>query len=112
MKRQMRLTLDKTLSLLMKYVEEQTPLLAVLVSPSVSVARVAGPIYISTIAGVPLLVIGKDKSDQINVRLSDCVFEYGDFRGVEGAQSVEGLEAFLVLSTDKGDALSLFEPKG
>jgi hypothetical protein len=48
-------------------------------------------------------------NDQIKFRLSDCVFEYGDFRDEESADKYEG---FLVVASSKGDTLSLFEPKG
>ena len=49
----------------------------------------------------PVLVIGKDDdtSDQIKFRLSDCVFEYGDFRDEESADKYEG---FLVVASSKG----------
>ena len=65
--------------------------------------------------GFPLhLIVGKEDgtSDQIKFRLSDCVFEYGDFRDADtedfGAQKFEG---FLVVGSKNGDTLSLFEPK-
>jgi hypothetical protein len=79
----MKVTLEDALSLLGKYVEERTPVLAVFVTPSVSVARVTGTIHISVVDGVtPHLVVGKGdgESDQIKFRLSDCEFAYGDFR--------------------------------
>ena len=59
----------------------------------------------------PHLAVGKDdnNSEQIKFRLSDCVFEYGDFRDEESADKYEG---FLVVASSKGDTLSLFEPKG
>src|SRR5260370_15951250 len=79
----MKVTLEDALSLLGKYVEERTPVLAVFVTPSVSVARVTGTIRISVVDGVtPHLIVGKEdgESDQIKFRLSDCNFEYGDFR--------------------------------
>jgi hypothetical protein len=59
-------------------------------------------------------MVGKDDgaSDQIKFRLSDCNFEYGDFRDVTtedfGADKFEG---FLVVGFSKGDTLSLFEIK-
>ena len=103
------------MSLLSKYVEERTPVLAVFVTPSVSVARVTGTIRISIVDGItPHLVVGKEdgESDQIKLRLSDCNFEYGDFRDATtedfGAHKFEG---FLVVASSKGDTLSLFEMK-
>ena len=111
----MKITLEDTLSLLSKYAEERTPVLAVFGTPSLSIARVTGTIRISIGDRVPLhLIVGKEDgtSDQIKFRLSDCVFEYGDFRdaGAEdfGAHKFEG---FLVVGSSKGDTLSLFEPK-
>jgi hypothetical protein len=79
----MKVTLDDALSLLGKYVEERTPVLAVFVTSSASVTRVTGTIQISVVDGVtPHLVVGKEdgESDQIKFRLSDCEFTYGDFR--------------------------------
>ena len=77
--------------------------------------RVTGPIRVSVTDGVPLhLIIGKeeDTSDQIKFRLSDCVFEYGDFRDADAEDSGDRrFEAFLVVGSSKGDTLSLFEPK-
>ena len=103
------------MSLLSKYVEERTPVLAVFVTPSVSIARVTGTIRISVADGVtPHLIVGKDDgaSDQIKFRLSDCNFEYGDFRDATtedfGANKFEG---FLVVASSRGDTLSLFEMK-
>ena len=57
-------------------------------------------------------VVGKEdgESDQIKFRLSDCEFEYGDFRDEESAE--HKFEGFLVVASAKGDTLSLFEPKG
>ena len=110
----MKVTLEAALSLLSKYVEERTPVRAVLGSPSLSVARVVGTIRVSNDGGVPYLLIGKDdsESDQIKFRLSDCEFAYGDFReaGAEdyGAHKFEG---FLVVASRKGDTLSFFESK-
>jgi hypothetical protein len=59
---------------------------------------------------IPQLQIGEDdqESDRITFLLSDCVFEYGDFRGDRDAQR---FEAFLVIASSKGDTLSLFETK-
>jgi hypothetical protein len=111
----MTVTLEDAVSLLSKYVEERTPVLAVFVTPSVSVARVIGTIRISIVDGItPHLVVGKEdgESDQIKFRLSDCNFEYGDFRDATtedfGAHKFAG---FLVVATSKGDTLSLFEMK-
>jgi hypothetical protein len=107
----MRVTQNDVLSLLGKYVEERTLVLAVFVTPSRSVARVTGAIRVSVDGSGPHLAVGKDdnNSDQIKFRLSDCVFEYGDFRDEESADKYEG---FLVVASSKGDTLSLFEPKG
>jgi hypothetical protein len=109
-----KVTLEDVLSLLSKYVEERTSVLAVFVTPSGSVARVTGTIRVSIMdGGPPHLIVGKDDgvSGQIKFRLSDCVFEYGDFRDVSaedfGAHKFEG---FLVVASKKGDTLSLFEP--
>lgn len=108
-------TLNDAVSLLSKYAEERTPVLAAFVTPSVSVARVTGTIRVSVMDGVPPhLIVGKEDgtSDQIKFRLSDCVFEYGDFRDADsedfGAHKFEG---FLVVESKNGDTLSLFEPK-
>jgi len=110
-----KITLEDALSLLGKYAEERTPVLAAFVTPSVSVARVTGTIRVSIVDGVPAhLIVGREDgtSDQIKFRLADCVFEYGDFRdaGAEdfGAHKFQG---FLVIASKKGDTLSLFEPK-
>jgi hypothetical protein len=112
----MKVTLEDALSLLGKYVDERTPVLAVFVTPSVSIARVTGLTHISVVDVVgPHLIVGKDngESDQIKFRLSDCNFEYGDFRDATtedfGAHKFEG---FLVVASSKGDTLSLFEMKG
>jgi hypothetical protein len=108
----MKVTQDDALFLLGKYEEERTPVLAAFVTPSVSIARVTGAIRVSVDGrGATLLVIGKEDSEsgQIKFRLSDCVFEYGDFRDEESADKYEG---FLVVASNKGDTLSLFEPKG
>ena len=111
----MKVTLEDALSLLAKYVEERTPVLAVFVTPSVSVARVTGTLRVSVVDGVtPHLIVGKDDgaSDQIKFRLSDCELSYGDFRDASaedvGAHKFEG---FLVVASSKGDTLSLFEMK-
>ena len=57
----MKVTLEDALSLLGKYVDERTPVLAVCVTPSVSIARVTGLIHISVgdVVG-PHLIVGKD----------------------------------------------------
>lgn len=111
----MKITPEDALSLLSKYAMERTHVLAVFVTPSASVARVAGTIRIFTGDQVPLhLIVGEEDGtpDQIKFRLSDCVFQYGDFRdaGAEdfGAHKFEG---FLVVGSKNGDTLSLFEPK-
>ena len=111
----MKVTLEDALSLLSKYVEERTPVLAAFVTPSLSVARVVRTIRVSIVGGVPHLLIGKDdsESDQIKFRLSDCVFEYGDFREASAEDyGAHKFEAFLVVGFEKGDRLSLFEMKG
>ena len=57
----MKITLEDALSLLGKYVDERTPVLAVFVTPSVSIARVTGLIHISVADVVgPHLIVGKD----------------------------------------------------
>ena len=108
----MTVTLDDVLSLLNKYVEEQTPVLAVFGTPSLSIARVTGTIRVSSVAGTPVLVVSEDgsNSDQIKFRLSaDCKFEYGDFRDDE--LSAQKWVGFLVVGSSRGDTLSLFESK-
>jgi hypothetical protein len=108
----MKITLEDALSLLRKYAEERTPVLAAFVTPSVSVARVTGTIRVSIADGVPPhLIVGKEDSasDHIKFRLSDCVFEYGDFRDEESSALM--WEGFLVVGSKKGDTLSLFEMK-
>jgi hypothetical protein len=111
----MKITLEDALSLLRKYAEERTPVLAAFVTPSVSVARVTGTIRVSIVDGGPAhLIVGREDgtSDQVKFRLADCVFEYGDFRDASaedfGAHKFQG---FLVIASKKGDTLSLFEPK-
>lgn len=111
----MKITLEDALSRLGKYAEERTRVLAVFGTPSVSIARVKGTIRVSVRDGVPPhLIVGKDDdtSDQIKFRLSDCVFEYGDFRDASPEDYGEHkFEVFLVVGSGKGDTLSLFEPK-
>lgn len=112
----MKITLEDAVSLLRKYAEERTPVLAVFVTPSVSVARVTGTIRISIGDQIPLhLIVGKEDgtSDQIKFRLSDCVFEYGDFRDADAEDfgAAHKFEGFLVVGSKNGDTLSLFEPK-
>jgi hypothetical protein len=85
-----KITLEDALSLLRKYAEERTPVLAAFVTPSVSVARVTGTIRVCIVDGVPPhLIVGKEESesDQIKFRLADCVFEYGDFRDASARQT-------------------------
>lgn len=104
----MTVTQDDALSLLGKYEEERTSVLAVIVTPSRSVARVAGEIRVSVDGSAPYLVVGQDndEADRIKFRLSDCIFEYGDFR----EKPVKRFEVFLVVASGNGDTLSLFEP--
>jgi len=110
-----KITLEDALSLLAKYAEERTRVLAVFGTPSVSIARVTGTIRVNVTEGAPPhLIVGRDDdtSDQVKFRLSDCVFEYGDFRDVGPEdQDERTFEAFLVVGSNKGDTLSLFEPK-
>jgi hypothetical protein len=70
-----------------------------------------GIVRVSMLGDIPQPQIGEDnqESDQIKFLLSDCAFEYGDFRGESDAQR---FEAFLVIASMKGDTLSLFETKG
>jgi hypothetical protein len=95
-------------------VDERTPVLAVFVTPSVSIARVTGTI-ISLADGVtPHLIVGKEdgESDQIKSRLSDCEFTYGDFRDATAEDfGADKFEGFLVVGSSRGDTLSLFEMK-
>jgi hypothetical protein len=108
----MKVSQDDALSLLKKYVEERTPVLAVFVTPSRTVARVTGTIRVSSVAGAPVLIVGEEESnsDQIKFRLSaHCKFEYGDFRDDE--LSAHKWAGFLVVGSSKGDTLSLFEAK-
>jgi hypothetical protein len=111
----MKVTLEDALSLLSKYVEERTPVLAVFVTPSVSVARVTGTIHVSLADGVaPHLIVGKEdgESDQIKFRLSDCEFTYVDFRDATAQDfGADKFEGFLVVGSSRGDTLSLFEMK-
>jgi hypothetical protein len=83
---------------------QRTLVLAVFVTPSRSVARMTEAIRVSVDGSGPHLEVGKDdnKSDQIKFRLSDWVFEYGDFRDEESADKYEG---FLVVASSKGDTL-------
>ncbi|MGA2458845.1 MAG: hypothetical protein ABSF85_14850 [Terriglobales bacterium] len=107
----MNVTLEDALSLLSKYAEERTPVIAALRTPSLSVARVGGTICVSIVGGVFCLLIGKEgsESDQIKFWLSDCEFAYGDFRDEESA--AHKFEGFLVVGSKNGDTLSLFEMK-
>ena len=107
----MKVTLEDALSLLSKYAKERTPVLAILGTPSLSVARVAGTIRVSIVGGVPCVLIGKRSSEsgQIKFWLSDCEYAYGDFRDEESA--ADKFEGFLVVGSKKGDTLSLFEMK-
>lgn len=108
----MKVTQDDALSLLSKYEQERTPVLAVFGTPSRSIARVTGTIRVSSVAGSPVLVVGDEtsNSDQIKFCLSaDCRFEYGDFRDEES--SAQKWAGFLVVASSKGDTLSLFESR-
>jgi len=111
----MKITTEDALSLLGKYADERTPVLAVFVTPSVSIARVTGQIHISDVGVVgPHLIVGKDDgtSDQIKFRLSDCEFSYGDFRDATAEEfGADKFEGFLVVGSSRGDTLSLFEMK-
>jgi hypothetical protein len=111
----MNVTLEDALSLLNKYAEEGTTVLAVFVTPSISAARVVGTIRVSMVdGGAPHLVVGKEdgESEQIKFRLSDCEFEYGDFRDASAEEfGAHEFEGFLVIASRKDDTLSLFEPK-
>lgn len=111
----MKVKQDDALSLLSKYAEERTPVLAVFVTPSVLIPRVVATIRVSIVGGVPHLLIGEEdtESDQIKFRLSNCVFEYGDFRDAKSAEesAAHQFEGFLVVASSKGDTLSLFESK-
>ena len=106
----MKITLEDALSLLGKYVDERTPVLAVFVTPSVSIARVTGLIHISVMDVVgPHLIVGKDDgtSDQIKFRLLDCEFSYGDFRDASAEDfGADKFEGFLVVASSRGDTLS------
>jgi hypothetical protein len=58
----MKVTLEDALSVLGKYVEERKPVLAVFLTPSMSVARVTGTIRISMVDGVTAyLIAGKGR---------------------------------------------------
>ena len=85
-------------------------MLAAFVTPSLTVARVTGSVHLSVLEDIPQLLIADEeqRSDQIKFRLSDCVFEYGDFRGERDA---EHFEAFLVIASNRGDTLSVFETR-
>jgi hypothetical protein len=77
----MKVTPEDALSLLGKYVDERTPVLAVFVTPSVSVARVTGTIHISVVEGVgPHSLERKTvRPTKSNSDFPDCEFAYGDF---------------------------------
>jgi hypothetical protein len=68
-----------------------TPVLAAFVTPSLSVASITNVVSLTMIGDIPQLLIGDDDqhSDQIKFRLSDCIFEYGNFRGEPDAQRFE-----------------------
>jgi hypothetical protein len=67
----MKVTLEDALSLLSKYVEERTPVRAVLGTPSVSIARVVGTIRVSIVRAVPHLLIGKEDTSESAESLCD-----------------------------------------
>ena len=77
----MKITLEDALSVLRKYAEERTPVLAAFVTPSVSVARVTGAIRVSTVAGAPVLLVGKEdgESDQIKFGFQIANFSTATF---------------------------------
>jgi len=55
-----KITLEDALSLLSKYADERTPVLAAFVTPSVSVARVLGTIRVYIADGTPPhLIVGQ-----------------------------------------------------
>jgi len=56
----MKVTIEDALSLLSKYAEERTPVLAILGTPSVSVARVVGTIRVSIVGGAPCPLVGRE----------------------------------------------------
>jgi hypothetical protein len=75
---------------------------------------VVGTIRVAIVGGVPHLLAGKDdsESDHIKFRLSDCEFQYGDFRDASAEDSAaHKFEGFLVVASRKGDTISLFESK-
>lgn len=105
----MRIVLPEAIALLEKFIAERTPVVAAFVStPCNSSARVSGLVRLESIGEMSLLVIGEDHQafNQIRFRLGDCTCEYGDFRGEREA---EKFAAFLVISSNKGDIMSLFE---
>jgi hypothetical protein len=68
---------------------------------SVSIARVPGTSGVSIADGIRASpIVGKedDTSDQIRFRLSDCVFEFDEFRAANSEDHDEGkFEALLVV---------------
>jgi hypothetical protein len=101
----MKVSQADALSLLIKYAHERTPVFAAFVTPSRSTARVTGKVYIAMVGDKPQLKVGEDDQhiDQVKFHLSDCTFEYGDFRGEPDARH---FEAFLVMVSSKGDTLT------
>jgi hypothetical protein len=111
----MKVTLEDAVSLLSKYVEERTPVLAVFVTPSVSVARVTGTIHISVVDGItPHLIVGKETASPTK---SSSDFQIASLRTaifvtpLLKTSVLTSFEGFLVVASSKGDTLSLFEMK-
>ncbi len=111
----MKITLEDALSLLGKYVDERTPVLAVFITPSVSIARVTGLIHISVVDVVgPHLIVGKDNGTSAK---SSSDFQIASFRTAIFVTPVLKIlariefEGFLVVGSSRGDTLSLFDIK-
>lgn len=112
----MSLSVEDARLLLSKYVSEQTPLLATLVTTAAMV-RVFGTLRAGPIDGVPHLFVGvTDKnSDFIQFNLLNCEFSYGDLREAKQgsadsvAHMIEGI--LCVTSRPSGNVLTLFERK-
>jgi hypothetical protein len=95
-----KIALEHAVFLLRKYAGERTPALAVVVTlRSVSIARVPGTSGVSIADGIRASsIVGKedDTSDQLKFRLSDCLFEYDEFRAANFEDQDEGkFEALL-----------------
>lgn len=109
----MKLTLEDYLSLLRKYTQQRATIRAVIVTPSLSGARVTGTIRVSHTEDVLcLFVVNNDgNADQIKFLLSDCQFSYGDFRESKRASEnsvAHSVEAVLTAESKLGDTLTLF----